>query len=73
MALAIIFPFLKLKNLHGIVEEAHRNPGQCGASRRLLAYGILHTLCIEFSNMPLPGMEQGLYMSYVGMCKIQME
>ena len=73
MALAIIFPFFKLKNLKGILEDAYQNPGQCGASRRLLAYGILHALFEEFCNVPLDGVERATYGTYVVQCKYQME
>lgn len=73
MALAIIFPFFKLKNLKGIMEDVYQNPGQCGASRRLLAYGILHVLFEEFSNVPFADVQRSAYFDYVIQCKRQME
>jgi hypothetical protein len=73
MALAIIFPFLKLKNLHELIKEVYDSPGQCGASRRLLGYGIMHVLASEFSNVPLPGMQKEALMSCVVQCKLHME
>lgn len=73
MALAIIFPFFKLKNLIGIVKDAYENAGSCGASRRLLAYGVLHILYEEFSEVPFADMPRTAYKSYVILCKRQME
>jgi hypothetical protein len=73
MALSIVFPFFKLKNLHEIIKDAYSNPSQCGAARRLLGYGIIQVLASEFSNAPLPGMQKQAMMACVVRCKLQME
>lgn len=73
MALAIVFPFMKLKNLQSIVKEAYDYPGQCGSARRLLGFGIMHILASEFSNVPLPGMQKEALMTCVVQCKLHME
>lgn len=73
MALAIVFPFLKLKNLRDIIKDAYHNPNQCGASRRLLGYGIIQVLASEFSNTPLPGMPKEGLMTCVTQCRLHME
>jgi hypothetical protein len=75
MILAMIFPFLKMKNLKVIIEDAYHNPGQCGASRRLLAYGVMNSLFMEISTFPLggPATVSALYRTYSAQCKIQIE
>tara|TARA_R110002003_G_scaffold42_13_gene3147 strand:- start:3897 stop:4814 length:918 start_codon:yes stop_codon:yes gene_type:complete len=72
-ALAIIFPFLEMKNLRETVEDAYHNPGLCVATRRMLAYGVLHSLFEEFSTFPLIGMDPDSYKRYVTQCRIQVE
>ncbi|KAH8723661.1 fungal-specific transcription factor domain-containing protein [Phaeosphaeriaceae sp. PMI808] len=72
-SLAIVFPFLKLKNIKTILEDAYHNPGQCGATRRMLAYGVMHSIFEEFTTFPPEGMNPNEYRTYVAQCKIQME
>lgn len=52
MAFAVIFPFLKMRNLFEIFEDAFQYPGGCGAARRILAYGVGFNLFTEFSATP---------------------
>lgn len=52
MAFAVMFPFLKMRNLSKILEDAFTDPGQCQAPRRLLAYGIGYNLFTEYSAVP---------------------
>lgn len=52
MAFAVIFPFLKMRNLFEIFEDAYQDPAHCGAPRRMLAYGVGYNLFTEFSAMP---------------------
>lgn len=52
MAFAVIFPFLKMRNLFEIFEDAFHDPAGCGAPRRILAYGVAYNLSFEFSAMP---------------------
>lgn len=73
MSLAILFPFLKMKNLRDIIADAYHSPGQCGASRRMLAYGIIHIIVEEYTTFPLEGMNQEENRVYVTQCKVQME
>ena len=59
MAFAVIFPFLKMRNLFEIFEDAYQNPARCGAPRRILAYGISYNLFFEFSATPwVTGLDQ---------------
>lgn len=61
MAFAIIFPFLKMRNLFEIFEDAYTDPAQCPAPRRILAYGVGYNLFTEFSAMPwLSGLDQNV-------------
>lgn len=57
MAFAVIFPFLKMKNLREIVEDAYHNAGTCTAARRVLAWGLIENLFVEFKAFPLANME----------------
>lgn len=52
MAFAVIFPFLKMRNLYEIFEDAFEDPAQCGAPRRILSFGVGYNLFTEFSALP---------------------
>ncbi|KAJ4984606.1 fungal specific transcription factor domain-containing protein [Stagonosporopsis vannaccii] len=52
MAFAVIFPFLKMRNLYEIFEDAYQDPAQCEAPRRILAFGVGYNLFTEFSALP---------------------
>lgn len=73
MAFAVVFPFLQMDNLFDICHDAHQNPGTCGASRRMLAYGVLHSLFSEFCSFPLDGMDPECFRIYVAQCESQVE
>jgi hypothetical protein len=71
--MAMIFPFLRMKNLMSIIEDAYQNPGQCGATRRMLAYGVLHIIFSEYTTFPLFGRNRDEHRSYTVQCKYQIE
>jgi hypothetical protein len=73
MVIGVIFPFLKMKNLKEILHDAYYNPGQCGASRRLLAYGVMNSLFMELTSFPPAGEISVHYRTYLAQCKIQIE
>ncbi|KAF9693429.1 hypothetical protein EKO04_008842 [Ascochyta lentis] len=75
MAFAVVFPFLKMRNLFEIFEEGYEDPGHCGAPRRILAYGVGYNLFTEFSAMPWRGSldTSSLRRRYAVMCKHHME
>jgi hypothetical protein len=73
MALAIIFPFLKIKNLYTVIEETYHHPKQYGATRRILVYCILNLLFEEYIESPLPGLKPTEYRTYAVQCKFQIE
>jgi hypothetical protein len=73
MSIAIIFPFLRMKNLMSIIADAYNNPGQCGASRRMLVYGILHIVFAEYTTSPAAGMNREDNRAYTVQCKYQIE
>ena len=53
MSFAAIFPYLKLKNLKATFKEAFDSPSECSVGRRLLVFGVLYNLFIEFSCYPV--------------------
>ncbi|KAL6704960.1 hypothetical protein ACN47E_007505 [Coniothyrium glycines] len=73
MAFAVIFPFLKMKNLREIFEDAYHNAGSCPAPRRVLAYGIMENLFVEFKAFPLAQMDISNYGLYSSQCKRHLE
>lgn len=74
VAFAVIFPFLKMRNLFEIFEDAYRNPGQCGAPRRILAYGVGYNLFTEFSALHWrTGLDTSNLSRYATMCKYHLE
>ncbi|KAJ4335667.1 hypothetical protein N0V87_005925 [Didymella glomerata] len=74
MAFAVIFPFLKMRNLFEIFEDAYTNPSQCPAPRRILAYGVGYNLFTEFSALPwCNGLDQNALRGYATKCKYHLE
>lgn len=73
MAFAVIFPFLKMKNLREIFEDAYFNSGTCSAPRRVLAYGIMENIFSEFKAFPLANMDISQFSVYAMLCKRHME
>ncbi|KAF2849495.1 hypothetical protein T440DRAFT_469254 [Plenodomus tracheiphilus IPT5] len=73
MAFAIIFPFLKMKNLKDILEDAYFNAGSCPAPRRVLAYGVMENIFTEFKAFPLADQDVSKFGAYSNMCKRHME
>jgi hypothetical protein len=73
MSLSIVLPFLKMKSLRLIVEDAYANPGRCGAARRVLAYSVLHVILTELTTVPPPGMNAEDNRVYGAQCRFQIE
>ncbi|KAF1912991.1 fungal-specific transcription factor domain-containing protein [Ampelomyces quisqualis] len=73
MSLGVIFPFLRMKNFHAIIDDAYHNPSQCGALRRMLAFGALHIIFEEYAAFPPPGMNSGDNRTYIVQCQLQIE
>lgn len=73
MAFVIIFPFLKMENIREIVEDAYFNAGSCSAPRRVLAYGVMENIFVEFKAFPLANQDIGHFGEYSNMCKRHME
>jgi hypothetical protein len=55
MSFAVVFPFLKLKNMKDDFKEAFDSPMQCSVGRRILVFGVLYNLFIEFASFPIMG------------------
>lgn len=73
MAFAVIFPFLKMKNLREIIEDSYHNAGTCAAPRRVLAWGMMENLFVEFKAFPLAGMDTSNYGLWSTQCKRHLE
>ncbi|KAH6629575.1 hypothetical protein C7974DRAFT_413361 [Boeremia exigua] len=74
MAFAVIFPFLKMRNIFEIFEDAYQNTSHCDAPRRILAFGVGYNLFTEFSAMPwCSGLDQNKLRGHATMCKHHME
>jgi hypothetical protein len=53
MSFAVIFPYLKLKDLRGTFKDAFDNPSDCSVGRRILVFGVLYNLFTEFACYPM--------------------
>jgi len=53
MSFAVLFPYLKLKDLRGTFKEAFDSPADCTVGRRILVFGVLYNLFTEFSCYPV--------------------
>jgi hypothetical protein len=51
MAFAVIFPWLKMRDLFEIFEDAYEDPGNCAAPRRILTFGVGFNLFTEFDEV----------------------
>lgn len=73
MCFAVIFPFLKMHDLKNIFNEAYHNQDEMSPGRRIIVYGTLYNLFIEFASYPLLGPKVESYKGYATLCRIQME
>lgn len=73
MAFAVIFPYMKMSNINEILEDAFFNPSTCNAARRLLSYGVLDNILVEFNAFPLAGMDATNFATYAVYCKRHIE
>jgi hypothetical protein len=62
-----------MKNLMSIIEDAYNNPGECGATRRMLAYGVIHIVFSDYPTFHRAGMNEEESRSYSVQCKYQIE
>jgi hypothetical protein len=73
MCFAVIFPFLKLHSLRQTTRETFEAPEEASPSRRLLVFGVLHSLFTEFAFYPQPVQKMEDYKRYSLQCKTHME
>jgi hypothetical protein len=73
MCFTIVFPFLALQNHKAIFKETFQFPDEASIARRILVYGVLHTLFIEFACYPMVESREGNHRQYANICRIQME
>ena len=71
MGFTMIFPFFRVENMEEIMEEAYKYPQQCGTPRRVLAYGIIYNLLIEFASTPWGNLDGPTLRRYVEYCSRQ--
>jgi hypothetical protein len=72
MCFTVVFPFLALHNHKAIFKETFQFPDEASTARRILVYGILHSLFIEFTCYPVES-RRGKHQQYANICRIQME
>lgn len=53
MSFAVVFPFLKMRNIKEISKQIFDTPAECTVGRRILVYGVLYNLFLEFSSYPV--------------------
>ncbi|KAF2108829.1 fungal-specific transcription factor domain-containing protein [Lophiotrema nucula] len=73
MCFAIVFPWLKLSNLREIAKKTFDTPHECSTGRRILVYGVLYNLFIEFAVYPLLGGRIHKFRQYGLQCRTHME
>jgi hypothetical protein len=73
MCFAVVFPFLKMHNLKQVFKEVFEGQEEPSTGRRILVYGVLYNLFIEFGNYPLLGPKISAYREYATLSRIQME
>jgi hypothetical protein len=56
-----------------IIADAYNNPAECGATRRMLAYGVIHVVFSDYPTIHLAGMDEKEGRSYAVQCKFQIE
>ncbi|KAF2193182.1 hypothetical protein K469DRAFT_730100 [Zopfia rhizophila CBS 207.26] len=72
MCFAVVFPFLKMRNIKEHFEEAF-DEEDCPPGRRVFIYGVLYNLFTEFSSYPLLGPRVVNYRKYALQCRTQLE
>ncbi|CAO2653775.1 Nn.00g031860.m01.CDS01 [Neocucurbitaria sp. VM-36] len=73
MAFAVIFPFLKMRNLREIFENAYNSPSSCSAARRILTFGVMANLFAELRTFPMINMDVTNFGTYTVQSRRLME
>ncbi|KAF2870538.1 fungal-specific transcription factor domain-containing protein [Massariosphaeria phaeospora] len=71
MCFAVVFPFLKMNKIRMMFKEGYNSSEYVPAGRRILIFGVLQSLFIEFGSFPMLGNEN--YRQYSNACRTQME
>ncbi|CAI6230604.1 unnamed protein product [Periconia digitata] len=73
MSFAIVFPFLSMKNMKAGLKETYDNLGEASVGSRLLLFGVLYNLFLEFASYPVLEPRVQGYRRYAITCRTQME
>ncbi|KAF2635490.1 hypothetical protein P280DRAFT_436975 [Massarina eburnea CBS 473.64] len=73
MSFAVVFPFLQLKNMRDIFKETFLHPGDATVCRRILVFGVLYNLFLEFGSYPVLESRVEGYRQYAQNCKTHLE
>ncbi|KAF1954350.1 hypothetical protein CC80DRAFT_476084 [Byssothecium circinans] len=73
MFLAVMFPFLKMRNMKDLFKETFLHPRESTVSHRILVFGVLYNLFVEFSNYPVLQNRVEGYRQHIQPCKTQFE
>ncbi|KAF2676907.1 hypothetical protein K458DRAFT_424397 [Lentithecium fluviatile CBS 122367] len=73
MSFAVIFPFLKLKNMKATFKECFDSPIECTVGRRILVFGVLYNLFTEFACYSVMDNRIENYRIHARTCKTQVE
>jgi hypothetical protein len=52
MSFAVIFPYLRMKDLRETFRDVLESPSDCSVGRRVLVFGVLYNLFTEFASYP---------------------
>jgi hypothetical protein len=53
MSFAVVFPFLKMQNMKESFKQTYHHPNEATIGQRILMYGVLYNLFLEFSSFPV--------------------
>ncbi|KAF2258211.1 fungal-specific transcription factor domain-containing protein [Lojkania enalia] len=73
MCFAMVFPFLNLRTMQETFKKTFESPDDCPTVRRILVYGVLYNLFMEFSCYPLVGRRIEPFQKYSKQCRVQLE
>jgi hypothetical protein len=73
MCFSIMFPFFALKNQKALFKETFQFPNEASTARRIIVYGVLYNLFMEFACYPAMNSRVEGHRLYASICRIQME
>ncbi|PVI00035.1 hypothetical protein DM02DRAFT_614634 [Periconia macrospinosa] len=73
MCFAVVFPFLSMKNMKGGLKETYDNLSEASVGSRLLLFGVLYNLFLEFASYPVLEPRVEAYRRHAQTSRTQME